>query len=139
MNDFLQDMVNKSYDELLDMARGGLQVIVPKLQARVDDEDMPAQLLIMLMFTALAADGKASDLEAKFISDLFPGTSYSAAKEATSAHYGEKMAELTDKFVDACNDDPELRAALITFTCIFLAVDETISRDEVAFLKRLMA
>jgi hypothetical protein len=48
----------------------------------------------------------------------------------------EEGQELVDKIFDACGT--ELKTELLSFCLCFMAVDETISREETAFVKRLL-
>ena len=138
LNEILQDFVNEPYENLVSMAQEAIVRLRPVLDDLSKEEKSGSTILVALMATSLAVDGKLSDLEYQFVCDVlgedFPRED---VKGLAAAHYSDEMMELVDGLVDACSTD--LKSTLITFCCCFLAVDETISRDEVAFIQKLCA
>lgn len=134
LNEFLQDYVNKSYDELLFHARYSLSELVEPLTSIFGTTEDAAQVSLIIISACVGIDGKITGLENKFIGDLTgnPGD-YSDMVANLS---GEKARELTDGLVDSLSGD--LKSYLTIFCLCFLAVDETISREEVAFIQRLI-
>ena len=138
-NDLLQNYVNKSYDELLSLARASVAHFSDDIQSIFPDEDDSARVLMIIIASCIGVDGTFSTLEYKFICDLLgsdAGFSYDEVLEIIKSHYGAESIELTDQLADVLND--EKKAALISFCLCFLAVDETIERNEVAFVIKLM-
>lgn len=138
-NELLQNYVNKSYDELVDLARVSLAVFSDDLQSIFPEDTDSAQVIAIIISSCIGTDGKFSTLEYKFMCDLL-GTgdmfSYEDLKAIIEGHYGIESIELTDQLADVLTDDK--KAALISFCLCFLAVDETIERNEVAFVIKLM-
>nr|MBR6777822.1 hypothetical protein [Clostridia bacterium] len=135
-NELLQEFVNKSYDELLNIASGALNVMVPAFNSIADDGN-GAKFVIPFMCTTLAVDGSFTELEYKFLNDLLGGgVDYAGAKAQVQAHYSADMIEIVDQIIDACGED--LKTAILVFCLCFTAVDETITRDEAAFIAKLI-
>ena len=134
LSDILQDFVNEEYDNLLGMAKQAIADILPVFNDLAKDGD-GATGLIALFATSLAVDGKLSELEYKFVCDLLGDKSFDEVKALVAAHYNAETFDLVDKLVDEFPVD--MKSKLLTFCCCFLAVDEKISREEVAFVTKL--
>jgi hypothetical protein len=135
--DLLQDYVNKPYEELLELANDALAVIVEAL-IQVTPEDNAAEFILPFIATTLASDGRYSELEHTFLNDVLQGElTYDEAKTCMQAHYNPEIFEAVDKIIDACGQD--LKSALIVFCLCFAAVDETITREESAYLAKLLS
>ncbi len=130
----LQDFVNEPYETLLGMAKSAFAELKPVFD-KASADGQGSKLLIGLMATSLAIDGHLTELEYKFVTDLFGEFSFEEVKGLVQMHYTADMLKLMDDLVDSFSTD--LKARLLTFCCCFLAVDETISRDEIAFVYRL--
>ena len=138
MNKFtelLKEYVNKSYDELLQLAKNALGVLLPAFE-----EIQPGKsttFVLPFICTSLAIDGKFTELEYKFLNDIFgSNVSYEDAKKLVNVHYDADILELVNDLIDSCG--AELKAALLLFCLCFTAVDETISREEAAFISILL-
>ena len=127
LNELLQDFVNEPYENLVGMAQQSIVDILPVFN-EIADDGQGSKLIIAFIGTSLAIDGKLSDV-------LGGQFSYDEVKNLASAHYSGDMINAIDGLVDSA--PVELKSALITFCCCFLAVDETISREEVAFVAKL--
>ena len=135
--DFLQRYVNSSYDELLFFANHSLADIIDEVQKIFKNDDDTAQVLLTVVAACIGVDGKLSSLEHKFICDILElESTYEETMGVVSSLGGEKAEEFVDKLADAL--PAEKKAALVTLCLSFLAVDETISRDEVAFVCKLI-
>lgn len=138
LNEILQNFVNEPYETLVGMAKEAIVNLRPVLNDLVKEEKGGSKILVALMATSLAVDGKLSDLEYQFVCDVLEEDfSREDVKGLAAAHYGDEMIAAIDGLVDACSTD--LKSTLIVFCCCFLAVDETINRDEVAFIQKLCA
>jgi uncharacterized tellurite resistance protein B-like protein len=139
-NDLLQGYVNMSYDELVSMADQNLHDIFPALEEFFKDfpgEDPTTEIVIMLLANCLGADNKLSALECKFVNEILHANhSYDALSTMVEVHCNSDAEEILDNMIDALN--ASATAAVLSFCLCLLAVDETISRDEVAFFTRLM-
>ena len=135
LNELLQDFVNEPYENLVGMAHQSIVDILPVFN-EIADDGQGSKLIIAFIGTSLAIDGKLSELEYRFVCDVLGGQfSYDEVKNLASTHYSGDMINAIDGLVDSA--PVELKSALITFCCCFLAVDETISREEVAFVAKL--
>lgn len=132
-NETLQDLVNQDYETLVEFASRAASELIPVFK-RFDSENDGAMLLSIVTATALAADGELTPLEKKLMADAF-GLSSEAIAGITSFYTGD-MDELTNSFVDALDSDEKAKAILL-FAAI-CAVDESINRNEVAFIKYLI-
>ena len=134
-NQLLQDYVNKPYEELLELANGSIQVLIPAFEQR--DVGDWATFIMPFICTSLAIDGKLTELEYRFLNDLLGANfNYQEAKEVVGVHYDANIIQLVDQMIDACGE--RVKAALLMFCLCFTAVDETISREEAAFISLLM-
>lgn len=133
VNDTLQNLVNKDYNELLGFAEIAIGKIYPACQA-IDEENNGVLMMTSIILSAIAADGKLTELEKKFIQELLNLSN--EQMERYTASYDSEMAELTDKFADALT--PELKAAVVMLVSTVAACDETISREETAFIQKLL-
>lgn len=134
-NELLKEYVNKSYEELLHLASGALGVLLPAFEKIQAGES--GSFVIPFICTSLAIDGKFTALEHKFLNDLLGSNiDYADAKTLVNAHYDADIMTLVNDMIDACGD--EMKAALLMFCLCFTAVDETITREEAAFIALLL-
>lgn len=137
LNELLQDYVNLSYDQLLRIAKNNFDKIAPFF-AKIAPDGNAAKYLVPIIGAALAVDGRVSQLEYRFINDLLGGgLNYEDVKAVAQNNYNDDAMDYTDKVVDLLSGDE--RTALLALCLCIMAVDETISREEVAFIKRLIA
>ncbi|MBO5789386.1 MAG: hypothetical protein J6R42_05515 [Clostridia bacterium] len=135
LKELLQEFVNMDYSELLGIAQSSLSDVLPVFNQIADDGE-GIGLVIPFICTSLAVDGKFTELEYKFLCDLIGNIDYATARDAVQSSYNDESINLVDQVIDSCPDD--LKATLLTFCTAFLAVDETISREEVAFITKLI-
>ena len=105
----MQNYVNASYDTLLGVANNNLDDLMPYF-SKYSDDGNGASLLLPFICTALAVDGKFTQLEYRFV------------KEVTG--------------IDISYD--EIKTSLLSFCLAFLAVDEKISKEENGFISKLL-
>ena len=134
LHEILQDFVNEPYENLVSMAKDAIAELGPIFND-MSKEGNGAQAIIAFMAVSLAVDGKLSELEYKFVCDVLGDFTYDEVKTIAAMHYSDEMVEALDDLADNC--PTELKSKLVLFCCCFLAVDETISREEVAFVKKL--
>ena len=65
----MQEMVNKDYNELVAFGKEAMSRVLPVCKA-VDEEHEGMAVLTAILLSAVAADGKLTGLEAKYLSDL---------------------------------------------------------------------
>ena len=136
-NDLLQDFVDKPYEELVSIANGALEVIVDGF-SKINTESKPADFIIPFIATTLASDGKYTQLEHNFLNTVLEtDISYDDSKHFVQSYYNEEIFDLVDQMIDACGHD--LKNALVIFCLCFAAVDETITREEGAYIAKLLA
>jgi hypothetical protein len=136
LNQLLQKYVNMDYDELLDLAKFSLSQFLDTVLEKTG-ADGASKICAVMTAACLGADGKLSPLENKFFNDLLGvNDSYSDNLEFVRSLGTEEARELVDGLVDAMSSED--KAAAISFCLCLLAVDETITRDEVAFIDRLI-
>lgn len=132
-SDTLQELVNKSYDELLDFAKIAIGELYPACKA-VDEENNGVFMMTSVILSAIAADGKLTAIEKKFLMELLD-----LDEDKLNTYigmYDSRMAELTDKFADALT--VELKSHTVMLVATIAACDETISREETAFLAKIL-
>ncbi len=132
-NETLQNLVNKDYDELLGFAKIAIGKIYPACQ-EVDKDNKGVFMLTSIILSAIAADGKLTAIEKKFLKDLLEITDEQVDFYITA--YDSQMAELTEKFANTLS--AELKANVVMLVCAVAACDETISREETAFIQKLL-
>lgn len=136
-NDLLQDFVDKPYEELVSIANGALEVIVDGF-SKINTESKPSDFIIPFIATTLASDGKYTQLEHNFLNTVLEtDISYDDSKHFVQSYYNEEIFDLVDQMIDACGQD--LKNALVIFCLCFAAVDETITREEGAYIAKLLA
>ena len=132
----MQKYVNAPYDVLLTVANDSLSEVMPYFNG-VDDDGNGANIVLPFICTALAVDGRFSELEYKFVCDVTGiQTTYDEFKVFVNSFYTPKWIEAIDNMIDACPE--EIKHSLLSFCLAFLAVDETITREENAFIYRLI-
>ncbi len=127
-----QDFVNMDYSQLVKTCKQAIADVLPTLQA-YDKENNGALLLTAIVHASIGADGTLSALERRFIKDVL-GVDDSFV-DTLLRTYTSSVADLTDTLADRIS--AEGKAAITVIAICFTAVDETINRDENAFLNRL--
>ena len=132
-NTLMQEFVNKDYSELLSLARQAMQNVLPACKA-VDTQHDGMAALTAILLSAVAADGKLTGLEAKFLSDL-TGLDAAGVDKLTDLYTGN-MVDITDLMAD--KGGKELKTNIMMLVVCLAACDETISRDENAFIRKIL-
>ena len=136
LNEILQKYVDASYEELLALAIESFDKLMPVFNEVADDGN-GAKFIVPVMCASIAADNRFSTLEYKFIKDLLESSlTYDDFMASVRRYSGEEGQELVDKLFDACGTD--MKTELLSFCLCFMAVDETITKEETAFVKRLL-
>lgn len=135
-NQLLKDYVNTSYNDLLRIAENSMLKIMPAFNSIAKDGN-GASLILPFICTALASDGKFTELEYKFVKQLINSNlSYDQFKNVVQQYYSAEWLEAIDKLYDALPTN--LKGDLLSFCLCFVAVDETITREENAFIAKLL-
>lgn len=139
-NELLQDYVNKSYDEILSLAQMSISSLSDEMNAVLGDSETVGKAYLVVTAACLGVDGRLTTLEYTFLKDLLglgADTDYNDVKSMVESFDLNEAMSFTDNLADSLST--EGKSALLIFCIAFFAVDETISRDEVAFINKLMA
>lgn len=133
----MQNYVNAPYSVLLSVARESLNKVMPVFN-RLADDGNGASIVLPFICTTLAVDGRFTELEYRFVKDVTGvSQSYDDFKSVVQNFYSDEWVRSIDKVIDACPSD--VKDSLLSFCLAFVAVDETITREENAFIAKLMA
>ena len=136
LNELLQKYVNMSYEELLDMAKFSLSQFIGTIMED-GGQDGTAKVLAIMTSACFGADYKFTALENKFLNDLTDSNdSYAENLEMVRALGNDEARQFVDDLLDSLTS--EEKAAAASFCLCLLAVDETVTRDEIAFFDRLL-
>jgi hypothetical protein len=134
-NEMLQDIVNKDYEEIVDLAKSAMANISENLKGSVDDDGI-ATLIYGALGATMVVDGSFSSLEQKFISDM--GLDVDGMFNfLQSISKDEAYLDSFDKMVDSCNQ--ETKSAMLVLVCAIAAIDERISVEETGLIRKLLA
>ena len=132
-NELMQQCVNMEYNDLVSMARSSFEQLYPICQ-EVDKANNGAFLATSIVLSAIAADNKLSEKEVCFLRDVLELDAKAIATFLSL--YDSRMAELVDQFADSLSVDNKSNVlALVTAVA---ACDETISKEETAFIHKLL-
>ena len=131
-NELMQKYVNTDYDVLVDLAKEAVRRLMPYCQ-KVDTQYNGNYMLASLLLTAIGADGKLTQLESKMLQDVM-GLDKDDVQKLIGM-YDSRMPELANYFADNMSDDT--KADAIMLITVFAAVDEKISKEETALIRKL--
>lgn len=136
LNEIMQDYVNLPYSDLLAIANRSLSELFSALEKNVSSEQTRTNAVVMLIASCIGVDGRFSELEYKFICDVLgKNHDYNTLKDMAAGLGNSEGRDIIDEFLDSCS---EIKKPALVFCLCFLAVDETITREEVAFLNKLL-
>ncbi len=133
-NELMQKYVNEDYSTLVVMAQKAMSNLIPVCR-KVDAENDGFMMISSLVLSAIGADGTLTALERKFLHDVMGLSDESISKYIKM--YNSRMADLADHFADNMSTDIKADTAMLII-CI-CACDEKISREETAFIRKLLA
>ncbi len=134
-NELMQKYVNCSYDELVSKAKNDLSILFPVFEKVTEGKS--ADILLPSIFTCLAADGKITVLEVRFMEDVLgERLSFDEAKRLVSGFYSDEAQNVLDQLID--NIGPDLKVVLLELCICAMAVDETLDKSELAFIAKLI-
>ncbi len=132
-NGFLQEFVNKPYDELVFIAKKAIGELHPACAA-VDTDNNGFFMLTSIVLAAIGADETLTDKERGFLRDVL-----SISDEAVTKYiklYNKSMVDLVDSFADNLNT--EIKSHVMMLVLSIMCVDEKISREETALIRKLL-
>lgn len=130
----MQDFVNKDYEELVALGSIAVKNLLPVCK-KVDEEHDGFMMLSAIVLSAIGADGKLSALEVRFLGDVM-GLDEDAVANFIKL-YDSRYEELVDQFADALS--AEVKADVVMLVMSIAACDEKISREENAFIQKILA
>ena len=137
LNRLLQRYVDKSYDELLALANLSWAEVSDGIKQLLGPGRAYADAMILVVSACLGADNKLTELECRFLNDLLESDmTYEEVLDIVSAVGDDEGRDLTDRLANSLSKD--CKVVLLSFCLCFLAVDETITREEAAFILKLM-
>ena len=132
--ELLQQYVNKDYDELLSIAKGAVNRLLPLCRKHIT---APNGDKIMVMWTVLAAygaDGVLTATERRFVCDLLEIDNESL--DTLSKKYSSIVSDSVNSLAD--NTERDIKDAVLTLILAVSACDEKISRQETEFIRRIL-
>lgn len=129
----MQSYVNTDYSNLVAIAKTALEKIMPDCR-RVDTENNGYMMLMAIIMSAIGADGKLTALERRFLAEVLQFDD--EAVDKLTSLYNPDMAGLVDKFAD--NMSQETKVNTTTLLLALVSCDEKISREETAFIKKII-
>lgn len=135
----LQGLVNMSEEGKIRCAVESYVSLLPKLR-EYDEESNGAILFLSIVSTAVAADGTFSAKEKMLVSALFKAQGLEMSDQEmvglvknASGQKGYELIQSLSKVLDG-----ESRANLVLFIASICAIDDTISKEEIAYLESLL-
>lgn len=133
-NELMQSYVDLSYEALVQTAQLALGKLLPVCK-KVDPEHEGVFMVISLVLSAVAADGVLSEKEQHFLGDVL-GMDEAAINTAVHM-YSSDMVDLVDQFADGLDEDTKVNSMMLIIAVA--ACDETISREETALIRKIIA
>ncbi len=131
--ELMQDYVNEDYSVLVATAKKTFNEFYPVCK-QIDKENDGFVLVTAIILSAVGADGKLTALETQFLKDVI-GLTDDTIDNLIKLYTGKEEAVIDD-IVDRLDDD--LKVSIVTFVCCLCACDETIKREESAYIRRLI-
>ncbi len=131
-NELMQKFVNLDYQSPVAIAQNSIVKILPVCK-QIDPDNNGMAMLTAIVLSSLSADGVLTAKEQQFLCDTLNLNKETIEKLVSL--YTSAETDLVDKFVDTITD---VKADVITIVCAFAACDETIKREECAFIYRLL-
>lgn len=134
LKDLLVEYVNKSYEELLEMAKYAIGKTY-ELLADMDQENV-TRMLIFFLAASLGSDGQLTALERKFVAELL-NADPNGLDQLMEGGRSPEVVQLVDNLFDSAPQ--ELKPVLLMYVTAFVCVDESVNRGEFEFVQRLLA
>lgn len=132
-NELMQEFVNHDYDTLVKLGQQAVVNVLPACK-KVDPEHEGFFMISSIVLSAIAADGVLTGLERKLLGDILGLEGKNV--DTFIKMYDSKMVTLVDRFVDDIS--PEIKGHTVILVSAVCAVDEKISREETAFIRKLL-
>ena len=132
LNELMQSIVDLEYPQLLARAKTSLTDAC-NIFTRFSGEAQAGKYVFSFLATAIAVDGKFSELEQRFIRDLFGDDDLQRFMEKAD----ETGADAIDQIVDSLSAEDKM--SLCLFAAYIIAVDGRVHINEYDYLKKLVA
>lgn len=136
IEELLNKFANESYDALLAIATFSLTKILPIFEQLTESESKGVSIVLSFVTSSLAADNNLSQLEKRFVKELFKLNNEEVEQLYNFSIDKEVINEFVNNVYDA--SPVEIQKHLLTFICCFLSIDKRISYHEVNFLKKII-
>ena len=136
IEELLNKFANESYDALLAIATFSLNKILPVFEQITESESKGVSIVLSFVTSSLAADNNLSQLEKKFVKELFKLNNEEVEQLYNFSIEKKTINEFVNNVYDA--SPVEIQKHLLTFICCFLSIDKRVSYHEVDFLKRII-
>ena len=134
LKELLVEYVNKSYEELLEMAKYAIGKTY-ELLADMDQENV-TKMLIFFLAASLGSDGQLTSLERKFVAELL-NADPNGLDQLMEGGRSPEVVQVVDNLFDSAPQ--ELKPVLLMYVTAFVCVDESVNRGEFEFVQRLLA
>lgn len=134
VNSVLDYCLGLSYRDLENFAGNNFMKVYRHIQATSSVN--PNDVLVPTLFTCIAADGKLSEGEWKFIASFIGGYSYDEAFATAGEFYCDEAHRVVRDFIRAFPSD--VAEAYISMCLAVLAVDRKIEGYEIEFLRAVL-
>jgi uncharacterized tellurite resistance protein B-like protein len=131
--ELLQKYVNTDYNTLVACARDSLNKVTPLFEA-LDKDHNGSLLLVAILNAGIGADGQLTVKEKAFLHDAF-GLEPATVDNLISLFTGKEF-DLIDILHDKLDGDAQFH--VFNIVAILAACDETIPRDEINFLRKVV-
>lgn len=131
-NELMQKYVNTDYEVLVDLAKEAVKRLMPYCRT-VDPDHNGNYMLASLILSAIGADGTLTVLESKMLGDVM-GLNKEEIQKLIGM-YDSRMPELANHFADNMSEDTKADAIMLITT--IASVDEKISKEETALIRKL--
>ena len=141
-NELLQDLVNKSDEEKMSLIASNFKDIYPKLIKFDDEPDSDGHYTTMIILAcAVCADGELDQFEAAVVSSIMGAIGYDIPESKLADIMRGITKELSiyevmADFMDTLNTDE--RASLCVLVAAICAIDDKLTKNEVALIRDLM-
>ena len=134
VNSVLDYCLSLSYRDLENFAGNNFMKVYRHIQATSSVN--PNDVLVPTLFTCIAADGKLSEGEWKFIASFIGGYSYDEAFATAGDFFCDEAHRVVRDFIRAFPSD--VAEAYISMCLAVLAVDRKIEGYEIEFLRAFL-
>ena len=136
LKEVLQQYVDASYEELVkEVAYSGAKLIARLKELGLSDKNALTAVYGYIV-TAVSADGKVTEKEFQFLQEALNYTR-EELNEVIELGSDPEFIEVMDRLFDS--HDKEVCVQTLNIVCCLVAIDETINRDEIAFIEKLLA